>query len=561
MRRERSTLLGTPILIAPEAIRLLGDFNIPGEELSLFSAISSFATAQYFPRVQALSQIVASAVDQAKADLGEKAHALPTGSVLLTPTDSHAKKQPLSEEANTAITVATVAAIFETAGQTIEGRTEQILRVASDAYRQNFTRITAEGELAAAVYGGIVAVSNTIEASMTLFVPPMGLRLVIFETGHAIDRDAIVDALQKFAVDEPRSFAPFLRGLQENATRFAEDLAQGDSASAIASFGRYGQNLTAIAAATAMPITSEGLNQATLLAKELGGATKPSEIGNGNFGLALFPTPEAAQRFIRACQPPIVPLSFELERQGVRCQILEEPSAKDSQRTPKPDNLTLTYAPIVGSTVENEQTEENQAAFAEKSPKSVPSLTSTQLMVLGPLHHQTPADPSRVHETAPFEAVGLSSTPMEEEIVPARNFYHIPKKWKPVAVLAAIGLVVVVWASLPILTRPSEKLAPLPVQPLTTPTLPTATKPSVKSEPQLYIPKLVEKILDELPATSPDTIKPSTKVTEKAASRKKRLARAREPILSKPTVPETAAAPEPRTTSSPRAGKLSTDDF
>jgi len=95
MHRERTTLAGTPTLIAPEAIRLLGDFAVPGEGFAVFAAISSFATAQYYPNAYPPSPLVSSAVNLAKSDLGEAARALPTGSVLLTPTDSHARSHPL----------------------------------------------------------------------------------------------------------------------------------------------------------------------------------------------------------------------------------------------------------------------------------------------------------------------------------------------------------------------------------------------------------------------------------------------------------------------------------
>jgi len=62
MHRERTTLAGTPSLIAPEAIRLLGDFAVPGEGFAVFAAISSFATAQYYPNAYPPSPLVSSAV-------------------------------------------------------------------------------------------------------------------------------------------------------------------------------------------------------------------------------------------------------------------------------------------------------------------------------------------------------------------------------------------------------------------------------------------------------------------------------------------------------------------
>ena len=144
--RERTTLVSTPTLIAPEAIRLLGDFAVPGEGVAVFAAISSFATAQYYPNAYPPSPLVSSAVNLAKSDLGEAARALPTGSVLLTPTDSHARSQPLSEDANAAIAVAAVAAVFEAAGREIDGRRDRILSIAADASRSVNDHSSADGQ-------------------------------------------------------------------------------------------------------------------------------------------------------------------------------------------------------------------------------------------------------------------------------------------------------------------------------------------------------------------------------------------------------------------------------
>jgi len=70
MRRERNTLVGTPTVIAPGSLFLVGEFGLPEEEVAVLAALSSHATAQYFPDVAPLSPLVAALVERAKAYLG-----------------------------------------------------------------------------------------------------------------------------------------------------------------------------------------------------------------------------------------------------------------------------------------------------------------------------------------------------------------------------------------------------------------------------------------------------------------------------------------------------------
>src|SRR5450759_1169938 len=85
MRRERITLVGTPTVIAPRAIPLLGDFALPGEELAVLAALSSHATAQYIPDEASNSPLLSAVTELTRAYLGETAAALPPGAVLLRP--------------------------------------------------------------------------------------------------------------------------------------------------------------------------------------------------------------------------------------------------------------------------------------------------------------------------------------------------------------------------------------------------------------------------------------------------------------------------------------------
>jgi hypothetical protein len=59
----------------------------------------------------------------------------------------------LSEDANAAIAVAAVAAVFEAAGREIDGRRDRILSIAADASRSVNDHSSAEAALVAAARG------------------------------------------------------------------------------------------------------------------------------------------------------------------------------------------------------------------------------------------------------------------------------------------------------------------------------------------------------------------------------------------------------------------------
>ena len=59
----------------------------------------------------------------------------------------------------------------------------------------------------------------------------------------------LAQAIEQFSRRNPRSYQTILDGIVEQGQRFASDLETGNATSAIASFGRYGHRLAALAAA------------------------------------------------------------------------------------------------------------------------------------------------------------------------------------------------------------------------------------------------------------------------------------------------------------------------
>jgi mevalonate kinase len=358
MRRERITLVGMPTVIAPEAIFLVGELGLPEEKVAVLASVSSHATAQYCSDAVAASPLVSAVVERARDQIGEAAAALPPGSVLLSPVKPR-DGEGLAFDTVAAIAVATAAAMFETAGQSISQRKREILLVAQTAHRAIQTGIGAEGELAAALHGGLIKVIFRPDADPRIetLAPPAGLHLVVFRTGQPLFSADWLSCVHQFAERYPAAYSQIVRDLIERAARFATELTEGNVTAAIASAGRYGHCIMQLAAAVSMPSQSAPLRQAIELATQIGGIAKTTSAIHSDLGIAMFATPEAAGLFVRACQPPLVPLRIDLDRSGARRLKRTRQSGEIHTPIPETDPSSISAQAIVRGFLDDDSTD------------------------------------------------------------------------------------------------------------------------------------------------------------------------------------------------------------
>ena len=539
--RERTTLAGTPTIVAPAAIYLVGEWGLPEEEVAILAAITCYATAQYFPNVIPLSPLLAKAVERAKIHLDEAAAALPRGSVLLEPARAGEGGEHLDR--TPAIAVATTAAVFETAGQSISERKDEILMVAEAAYLAIHGETGVDGRLAAALHGGLIKIANRpiTGSCVEAFAGPAGLHLVIFRTGEALFPPGWLSVVRQLSEPDRCAHAPIIEGMLEQAGRTAAALACGDATAAIVSIGRYGHCMMQLAAAMSAPLQSKPFLQAMRLAEEIGGVVIPSSAGQGDLGIALFATPEAASLFPRACRPPLIPLGFDLDRLGVRILPASNSGESANQHTPAPG---VVDDAIVKSRVEDITT---QKTLSEPDWDSAPTVVT------------------------PMEALALGAT----EILASQD--ERPRRARSGRTgvrLVLVGALVAAAVAAVWLTRPFGH-APLitsPVHPvlhrtsLPEPNIPESTIPS---QPLVLPAGIPETATPTQPVVLPTGHKPPAakshapsaraRVAASGNARGKRLASVpSDQITAKPAAP--AAHKEP-SKPSPRAGTLSPADF
>jgi phosphomevalonate kinase len=326
MSREHNTLVGTPVVIAPGKIFLVGEYAVLEEGCAVLAAVTRHAVAQFVPGMEPMSKVVAEAVSRAREKIGEAASALPPGSVLVNTDDFHQGDQKLGLGSSAAAAVAAVGALLESAGVTIEKNRDLVLSIALAAHRMAQGGSGSGADVAAAVHGGLIKVERQIVGgpSVESLLPPAGLRLVVFWTGQPVSTASMIAGVQKFARADPAAYRANITSLRDIAGRFVAELRAGSATGAIAVAGRYGKQLAALGTAASVPIVTDLFTRASDLAKELGGIAKPSGAGGGDIGVAMFATPEAARLFARALQKPLAPLEVDLDRLGVRRRLPDE---------------------------------------------------------------------------------------------------------------------------------------------------------------------------------------------------------------------------------------------
>jgi hypothetical protein len=558
----------------------VGEFGLPEEEVAVFAALSSHASAQYFPDVVPPSPLVAAVVEHACDHLGEVAAALPPGSVLLVPPQAQYDGEEPLFESTPAIAVATTAAYFETAGQSISSAKDEILLVASAAHRATHDGISAEGELAAAVHGGLIKVVSQPGAAPRIerLAPPAGLHLVVFKTGDSLLPVGWLAGVRQFAERDPIAHARIIDDLLEHAGRFATALSEGNATAAIASSGRYGQGILQLAAAASVPLQSVAFVQAMELAKEIGGIAKTASADRGDLGVALFATPEAASLFARACQPPLVPLRVELDSSGVRCLVLPQAGESAAVYTPAPETgaSSISAEAVVRSLVEDKTTEktlgQQDSAVLPTSHRVVPE-TQASALASEPIiieEAPTPASGSAViveafalaSEPVPLvEALAPATEPAAEESAMQNGPAVRPprrRRWIAPAVggVLIVGTLFAVWLTK---TLDNHKAPPDTNQPRVAPTLPESP-PSTENE---VVPTSGGMVAPPVappddPASPPSAAQRSRGSTTSTSSGKP-LPAAQATPSGRPRA--RAGRGDPANPPLLRAGKLSTDDF
>lgn len=194
-----------------------------------------------------------------------------------------------------------------------------VLRAALDGHRE-VAPSGSGADVAACTLGGFVRYqrkAGTWDVSATPIDWPTSLVARVAWTGSAASTHELVGMVHQLRDTRPHDYQVAMKRLAEESERFVESFATD----AIAATQAYYQAMEALGDAAGAPIVEERLRNVSTLARDCGGAAKPSGAGGGDVALAVFDSQAAAERFESAAQSAgIEILDVPLGGPGVRVE-------------------------------------------------------------------------------------------------------------------------------------------------------------------------------------------------------------------------------------------------
>jgi phosphomevalonate kinase len=320
---ERTTLRGSPLVVAPGKVFLVGEYAVLEAGVAVLAAVSRHAVGQYVPGLEPASPVVDETDRRARAALGDLAQALPAGSVLVNTGAFEEGGVKLGLGSSAAAAVATAGAIFEHAGVSIASHEELLYSVAEAGHRAAQGGVGSGADVAVAVDGGFIQFVRPPDAAPAVvrLSPPAALEMVVFWTRKGARTSDLVQAVRAYAAQDAQAYGALIDELKGTADRFAKAFSSNDARGVVAAADAYGLGLGALGAAAEVPIVTAPHARAAKLARELGGAAKPSGAGGGDVGIAFFTDTEAAAAFAGRCSEELLVLEIRLGAAGAHRRV------------------------------------------------------------------------------------------------------------------------------------------------------------------------------------------------------------------------------------------------
>lgn len=174
-------------------------------------------------------------------------------------------------------------------------------------------------DVAASVLGGVVRFERAEPTDARRLAWPNGLELRVVWTGVEARTSDFIDRVRAFESSQPATFEAIFGRLSAEATRFADAFERGQVGAIVDRAGRYGHAMEALGQAAGASIVERSLRRVAGLARQAGGAAKPSGAGGGDVAIAFFDSGAKAAAFERlATDDGLTLLPLRVDPEGVR---------------------------------------------------------------------------------------------------------------------------------------------------------------------------------------------------------------------------------------------------
>ena len=283
-----------------------GKLMISGEYAVLEGAVAIVASVDVRAHARWVDDATQTLPPEARETrkLAELALGVLRGTLAIDARDLRKSGLKLGLGSSAAASAAVAGAVLETHG--FDLKDPAVRRRALELALAGHKAIAPEGsgaDVAAAVLGGFVRFrlehGQLAEAERVEF--PRSIETRVVWTGKEARTSEFVRAVRDFEARDGRAFGLLRDDLRDQSARFAEAIARGDAAEVISAAAAYGLGMGQLGRSAGVDIVTKELSKIALLAKQHGGAAKPSGAGGGDVAIALFPSTASAQAFDSAC--------------------------------------------------------------------------------------------------------------------------------------------------------------------------------------------------------------------------------------------------------------------
>jgi phosphomevalonate kinase len=297
-----------------------GEYGVLHGGTAVVAAVDRRVAARFVPGGAPSSPVVAEALAAVRIHCDATGATLPAGAPEVDSAALSEDGRKLGLGSSAAVAAAAVGALLEVAGVDVEAERWLIFMLADRAHRAAQGGRGSGADVAAAVFGGVLAYTRPEVGAPTVraLIPPETVTSVVVSTGAPAGTIDQVRAVERLAVRDPGAHARRLREIRQSADGFLAAYEAGDAPALFRAVGAAHEALGALGRDADLAIVTPALDVAAALARELGGAAKPSGAGGGDVGVAFFSDADAAQRFrTRAVRHDLRILSINTGARGL----------------------------------------------------------------------------------------------------------------------------------------------------------------------------------------------------------------------------------------------------
>ena len=286
---------------APGKLFLAGEYGVLEGGTAVVTAVDRRVVARLVADAPPPTPVVAEALAAVRAHCQARGVAMPAGAPLIDSASLSDGGRKLGLGSSAAVAVAATGALLDAAGLPVETDPETVFRLADGAHRASQGGRGSGADVAAAVLGGVIVFARAAggAASFRRLEARPAFEPVVISAGSPSVTVDHVRAVERLAARDPQTHARRLQEIRDAATAFLRAYEEADGVGLVAAVAAANTALDGLGRAADLPIVTPPFAAAAALAREMGGAAKPSGAGGGDVGVAFFPDPDAAHAFRR----------------------------------------------------------------------------------------------------------------------------------------------------------------------------------------------------------------------------------------------------------------------